>query len=150
MPPVSVPVLIFADHVDIATLIGRCLTSAGFRPVVASDLRQAALVLQRERPEVAVLDLVMPGQSDAVVQWLRRESSRSPMSIVRVSARARHGAGPRGDMMSEVTVPKPFTPRQIVDAVRASFARRAARVQLGIGAPPPRPPAAASPPAALT
>jgi DNA-binding response OmpR family regulator len=47
------------------------------------------------------------------------------MAIVQVTALARNGGMPRGERV-DVVVPKPFTPRQLVDAVRTAIVRRAA------------------------
>jgi len=86
--------------------------------------------LARETPAAVVLDLATPGHSDAVMHWLRRDASRAGMMVVQVSALARHGGAPRGELRADVLVPKPFTPRQIVDGVRTALARRAARQRL--------------------
>jgi DNA-binding response OmpR family regulator len=145
-------VLVIADRIDIATLIGRCLTGIGLRPLVASDVRHAGVILQRETPDAVVLDLATPGHCDAVMQWLRRDAARAAMAVVQVSALVRNGAAPRGELRADVLVPKPFTPRQIVDATRTALARRAARQRVvapaaaaiaaprPAGAPAPTPP----------
>ena len=141
MPP---SVLIIADRADIATLVARCLVSIGVRPLVASDVRQAGLILQRETPDAVVLDLAVPGHYDATMQWLRRDSTRAAMAVVRVSALVRHGGAPRGEVRADVCVPKPFTSRQIVDGVRTALVRRGARQRVATPVAVVRPPAAAS------
>jgi DNA-binding response OmpR family regulator len=123
----SASVLVIADRPDFATLIGRCLGGIGVRALVALDVRHAAHVLQREKPDAVVLDLVLPADYDATVQWLRRDPARAGMTIVRVSAVARNGGVPRGEVRADVVVPKPFAPRQMADAVRGALARKAAR-----------------------
>jgi DNA-binding response OmpR family regulator len=120
-------ILILADRTDIATFIARCLAGTGHRPLVAGDVRQAALILQRETPDVVVLDLAVPGHCDAAMQWLKRDPARAAIAIVRVSTLVRNGGAPRGEIRADVCVPKPFTPRQIVDGVRTALARRGAR-----------------------
>lgn len=120
-------VLIIADRSDIAALIARYLTGIGLRPLIANEVRHAGLILQRETPGAVVLDLVTPGHCDAVMQWLRRDPSRAAMAVVQVSALARNGGAPRGEFRADVVVPKPFTPRQLVDAVRTALVRRVAR-----------------------
>lgn len=128
--PAAMPasVLVIADRPDFATLVGRCLGSIGVRALVAHDVRHAAhLLLQREKPDAVVLDLALPDDYDAVVQWLRRDPARAGMMIVRVSAVARNGGVPRGEVRADVVVPKPFAPRQMADAVRTALARKAAR-----------------------
>lgn len=145
-------VLVIADRIDIATMIARSLTGIGLRPLVANDVRHAGLILQRETPDVVVLDLAMPGHCDAVMQWLRRDAARAAMAVVQVSALARNGGVPRGELRADVLVPKPFTPRQIVDAARTALARRSARQRVAlptpsapVGAKLPRPDATGTP-----
>jgi DNA-binding response OmpR family regulator len=133
---VPASILIIADRVEIATLIARCLASSGHRPLVANDVRHAGLILEREKPEAVVLDLVTPGHADGVVHWLRADPKRAAMALVRVNGRLRHGAGARFDRGTEIQVPKPFTPRQIVDAVRTALMRRAARERLNMPSRP--------------
>lgn len=132
--PVPASVLVIADRSDIATLIGRCLTGVGLRPLVATDVRQAGMLLAREMPAAVVLDLAAPGHCDAVIQWLRRDPARQAIAIVQVSALARNGGGPRGEMRADIRVPKPFTPKQIADAVRTALARKSARDRFVAGA----------------
>ena len=127
-------VLVIADRNEIATLIARCLAGTGLRPIVANDVRHAALLLQRETPEAVVLDLATPGHSESVVQWLRRDPARAGMAIVRVTARTRQAAAPRREIATEIQVPKPFTPRQIADGVRTALVRRAARQRFAASA----------------
>ncbi|MCC6846978.1 MAG: hypothetical protein IT294_00655 [Deltaproteobacteria bacterium] len=129
-------VLVLADRLDIAALIGRSLAGVGLRPAVVSDLRQAALVMARETPAAVVLDLAAPGHCDAVVRWLRRDPKGAAIAVVQVSALARNGGAPRGEMRADLHLPKPFTPRQIVDGVRTVLARRAARERFRAGATP--------------
>ncbi len=129
-------VLIIADRVDIASFIARCLTGIGLRPLVANDVRHAGTLLERETPEVVVLDLATPGHCDAVMQWLRRDPARVGIAVVQVSALARNGGAPRGEMRADLVVAKPFTPRQIVDGVRTALARVMARKRVVRPAPP--------------
>jgi DNA-binding response OmpR family regulator len=123
-------VLVIADRIEIATMIAHCLTGIGLRPLVANDMRHAGLLLERETPTAVVLDLATPGHCDAVMHWLRRDASRAAMTVVQLSTLARNGGAPRGALRADVVVPKPFTPRQIVDGVRSALARRAARQRI--------------------
>jgi DNA-binding response OmpR family regulator len=127
---VPATVLVIADHRDIATLIANYLASAGLRPLLANDVRHAGLLLQREPADAVVLDLATPGHAESVVQWLRREPSRAGMAIVRVNPKLRHADAARAAAGNEVQLPKPFTPKQVVDGVRSALARRAARLRV--------------------
>jgi len=135
--PLVVPasILIIADRAEIAALIARALVSVGLRPLIAGDVRHAGLILQREAPEAVVLDLATPGHCDNVMQWVRREPRRAGMSIVRLSARARHAGTSCGEIGTEIHVQKPFTPRQVADRVRVALVRRVARQRIGNSVP---------------
>jgi DNA-binding response OmpR family regulator len=121
---VAESVLVIADRIEIATMIARCLTGIGLRPLVANDMRHAGAPA-RETPAAVVLDLATPGHCDAVMHWLRRDASRAAMMVVQVSALARNGGAPRGELRADVLVPKPFTPRQ--DRRWCALRARAAR-----------------------
>src|SRR5262245_43202015 len=111
-------VLVIADRADIATMIARYLASAGVRPLVANDVRHAGLLLRRETADAVVVDLATPGHAEGVVQWLRRDPVRAGMAIVRVNPKLRHADAVRAPSGTEILLPKPFTPRQVVDGVR--------------------------------
>ena len=122
-------------------LIARPLLGTGVRAIIANDVRHAGLILQRETCDAVVLDLAVPGHCDAVMQWMKRDPSRAAMAIVRVSALVRSGGVLRGEIRADMCVPKPFTPRQIADAVRTVLVRRTVRQR--VVAPAPAPVAAA-------
>lgn len=128
-------VLIIADQPEIGSHVAHCLTGIGCRALVATDVRHAGVILQRETPDAVILDLAMPGHCESVMQWLRRDPQRASMAIVRVSARTRQSPSARNELGVEIHVPKPFAPRQIVDAVRTALTRRAARQRLGFTTP---------------
>jgi len=142
-------VLIIADRLDIATLIARPLVGTGVRALIANDVRHAGLILQRETCDAVVLDLALPGHCESVMQWLKRDPACARVGIVRVSALARNGGVPRGETRADICVPKPFTPRQIADAVRTVLVRRTARQQFDATAAAPAPTSGQRPVAAL-
>ena len=128
----SASVLVIADRADFANLIARSLSGIGVRTLVATDVRHASRLLEREPAAVAVLDLALPNHYDAAAQWLRRDPARASMVVVRVSALVRNGCLPRGEVRADLYVPKPFAPRQLVDAVRSALVRHAARQRFAL------------------
>ena len=125
-------VLVIADRPEIGNHVAHCLTGIGCRALVATDVRQAGMILQRVTVDAVVLDLATPGHCESVIQWLRRDPLRAGLAIVRVSARTRQTPSARNDLGVEIHVPKPVTPRPIVDGVRTALARRAARQRLSL------------------
>jgi signal transduction histidine kinase len=61
MPGRSLRVLVVDDNVDAATLIGDLLRILGHEPVIAHDGPGALAVVDRDRPELAILDIGLPG-----------------------------------------------------------------------------------------
>ena len=53
-------VLIVDDDPDILQTLGLCLSTEGYRVVMASNGEEALEVLKTERPDVILLDLMMP------------------------------------------------------------------------------------------
>jgi two-component system chemotaxis response regulator CheY len=53
-------VLVVDDDPDILQTLGLCLTTEGYRVLMAANGKEALDLLQRERPSVILLDLMMP------------------------------------------------------------------------------------------
>jgi DNA-binding response OmpR family regulator len=58
-----VTILLVDDNIDLLRLLQRRFERDGFEVIAAEDGRQALLALSRQVPDVAILDLVMPGMS---------------------------------------------------------------------------------------
>jgi len=53
-------VLVVDDDPDILQTLGLCLSSEGYRVLMAANGKEALDILERERPSVILLDLMMP------------------------------------------------------------------------------------------
>src|SRR5256885_16617023 len=53
-------VLVIDDDPDILQTLGLCLSSEGYRVLMAANGKEALDILERERPSVILLDLMMP------------------------------------------------------------------------------------------
>ena len=53
-------VLVVDDDPDILQTLGLCLSTKGYRVLMAANGREALDILERERPSVILLDLMMP------------------------------------------------------------------------------------------
>ena len=66
-------ILVVDDEPTIRRIAGKLLTSAGYHVLKAQDGEQALVLAHNERPNLIVLDLVMPGLAGyEVVQGIRR------------------------------------------------------------------------------
>src|SRR6266496_1025957 len=121
-------VLIVEDDAVIADGMARHLAAAGFDPVVAAKGDQGLARLRFERPDVVVLDLMLPGRDGwSVIQEARAEGIATP--IVVVSARGtEHDRVHALEIGADDYLVKPFSMKELVARVRAA-ARRGVRPQ---------------------
>jgi DNA-binding response OmpR family regulator len=119
-------VLIVEDDAVIADGMRRHLAQAGFDALVVSKGDQGLARLRFERPDVLVLDLMLPGRDG----WSLIEAARAegiPTPIVVVSARGtEHDRVHALEIGADDYLVKPFSMKELVARVRAA-SRRASR-----------------------
>ncbi|MDI4650211.1 response regulator transcription factor [Cohnella hashimotonis] len=117
-------VLVADDERDITDVCRRYLEREGFEVLVADDGDQALRLWRSRRPDLLVLDLMMPGMSGWDVCTAVRDEEDVP--IIMLTAR-----GEESDRLLGLTIgaddylTKPFSPRELVLRVR-NILRRAA------------------------
>ena len=121
-------VLIIEDDDVIAEGMARHLTSAGFDPLWVNKGESGLTRLRYERPDVCVLDLMLPGIDGwKLIETAREEGIGTP--IVVVSARGtEHDRVHALEIGADDYLVKPFSMKELVARVRAA-ARRGIRVQ---------------------
>jgi DNA-binding response OmpR family regulator len=113
-------VLIVEDDSVIAGGMARHLATAGFDPVVVGRGDQGMARLRYERPDVVVLDLMLPELDGwSVIQSARSEGIATP--IVVVSARGtEHDRVHALELGADDYLVKPFSMKELVARVRAA------------------------------
>ena len=121
-------VLIIEDDEVIAQGMARHLTAAGFDPLAVSNGEAGLARLRFERPDVCVLDLMLPGTDGwKLIETARGEGIGTP--IVVVSARGtEHDRIHALELGADDYLVKPFSMKELVARVRAA-ARRGVRAQ---------------------
>jgi len=121
-------VLIVEDDAVIAEGMARHLEAGGFDAVSVAKGEQGLARLRYERPDVCVLDLMLPGQDGwSVIETARAEGIGTP--IVVVSARGtEHDRVHALEIGADDYLVKPFSMKELVARVRAA-ARRGVRPQ---------------------
>jgi DNA-binding response OmpR family regulator len=121
-------VLIVEDDDVIADGMARHLAAADFEPIVVSQGEQGLARLRFERPDVCVLDLMLPGRDGwNVIETARAEGIGTP--IVVVSARGtEHDRVHALEIGADDYLVKPFSMKELVARVRA-VARRGTRAE---------------------
>src|SRR6266498_2522819 len=119
-------VLIVEDDDVIAQGMARHLVAAGFDPVAVGSGDQGLAKLRYEKPDVCVLDLMLPGLDGwKLIETVRAEGIGTP--IVVVSARGtEHDRVHALEIGADDYLVKPFSMKELVARVQAA-ARRGSR-----------------------
>src|SRR3989304_4365563 len=121
-------VLVVDDEPHIAETVRLYLERDGFRVVPAYDGRPAAEVFEGERPDLIILDLMLPQVSGLDV--CRSIRSRSQVPIIMLTARSEEVDKLIGlELGADDYVTKPFSPREVAARVRAVLRRAAGPAQ---------------------
>ncbi|MBA2466063.1 MAG: response regulator, partial [Sphingomonas sp.] len=113
-------VLVIDDDPDVRAFIAAALAEQGYRVREASDGRKGLKAFREERPDLVVLDFIMPGLSGAeVAKRMLREVPGQPILFVSgySETAAVREAAPDAPLLT-----KPFRPDALEKAVRAGLA----------------------------
>jgi len=123
----AVVVVYIEDDAKLARLTARYLESHGLRVVVAANGREGIATVMRERPDVILLDLMLPGADGFEVCRQLRERLDTP--IIMVTARGEEADRVMGlEGGADDYIAKPFSSRELLARVRAHARRARGRV----------------------
>ena len=119
-------VLVVDDDKRTSRMVTSILQLEGYRTVRAADGDAALTAFEEEKPDVVLLDVMMPGIDGFTVCRRIRERSRTP--IIMVSARSEDEQKVEGlDAGADDYVTKPFSAVELAARVRAALRRSQAR-----------------------
>lgn len=115
-------ILVVDDEPKITRLARDYLEKSGFTVLTSGDGQQALTITRQERPDLIVLDLMLPGLDGLdVCRAIRRESD---VPIIMLTARAEEADQLIGlELGADDYITKPFSPRALVARVRALLRR---------------------------
>jgi len=118
-------ILVVDDDTEIVRLLRAYLEQEGYQVLAAYDGEEALHVIRRERPDLVVLDLMMPKRDGwDVTRTLRRAPDLSDTPIIMLTARVDDQDKIVGlELGADDYVTKPFNPREVVARVRAVLRR---------------------------
>jgi two-component system response regulator RstA len=117
-------VLLIEDDVRLTKLIQEYLEPEGLRVSVEHQGSRAADRILSERPDVVVLDHMLPGEDGLTI--LRKVRDSFPNPILMMTARRSEVDQIVGlELGADDYVPKPVTPRLLLARIRAALRRRA-------------------------
>ncbi len=118
-------ILVVDDDQEIVRLLRAYLEQNGYQVLVAHDGERALQMLRRERPDLVVLDLLLPGRDGwEVTRIARSDPNLATTPIIMLTARIEAQDKIVGlELGADDYVTKPFNPREIVARVRAVLRR---------------------------
>jgi len=115
-------VLVVDDDLALAEMLGIVLRGEGFEPVFCSDGSEALRVFRESRPDIVLLDLMLPGKDGVDVCRLIRAESGTP--IVMLTAKSDTIDVVVGlEAGADDYIVKPFKPKELVARIRARIRR---------------------------
>ncbi len=115
-------VLIVEDHSRVALLIQSYLKRDGYKTLLAYDGIEAVKSFKKNRPDLLILDVMLPGLSGLDIVKKVRETSSVP--IIMLTAKSEEKDKLKGlKLGADDYIVKPFSPNEMVARVEALFRR---------------------------
>ena len=115
-------VLVVDDESIVRDVVVKYLRREGFRTLEAGDGETALELVEREHPDLVVLDLMLPGTDGLTV--CRRIRARSELPVIMLTARGEEADRLVGlELGADDYVAKPFSPRELAARVKTVLRR---------------------------
>ncbi len=118
-------ILVVDDEIDILTLLEYNLTKSGFKVISAKDGPEAILLAGMERPDLIILDIMLPSMEGTdVCKALKKDDGTSHIPVIMLTAKGEEVDRIVGlELGAEDYITKPFSPRELILRVKAVLKR---------------------------
>ena len=118
------PILVVDDDPQTLRYVRDTLTTAGFSPIVTGDHRELARIVKTEKPQLVLLDLVLPGTDG--IELMENIPELIDLPVIFISGYRRDETIARAlEMGAADYLVKPFSPTEMIARIRAVLRRRA-------------------------
>jgi two-component system alkaline phosphatase synthesis response regulator PhoP len=115
-------ILVVDDKASMRRLVREYLTAEGFRVVTAENGREALFVARHEKPDLVLLDIMMPEMSG--YEFMRVHTKERDTPIILLTAKEEESDRVLGfELGADDYVTKPFSMREVVARIRAVLRR---------------------------
>jgi len=122
-------ILVIDDEIEIVRVLQRSLSAHGYKVFTARSGEEGMLLNAQHKPDLLLLDLMLPGMSGLEVCRQVREESNTPIIVLSVKG-AEHDKVQALDLGADDYIPKPFGMNEVLARVRVAL-RHVAQVQVG-------------------
>ncbi|MDX1735712.1 MAG: phosphate regulon transcriptional regulator PhoB [Halioglobus sp.] len=118
-------ILIVDDEFAIRDMLRMALEMADFRCLEAEDIRKAYTLILDERPDIVLLDWMLPGGSGVeLLRRLKREELTRELPVIMLTAKTTEDNVIQGlDVGADDYITKPFAPRELIARIKALLRR---------------------------
>lgn len=121
-------ILIVDDHPELRKLVRMTLEFEDYQLAEAQDGASALAAIELQRPEVVILDVMMPGDLSGydVCERIKSDARTHDTKVILLTARGQQADLARGrDAGADHYLVKPFSPLELLDSVNAALTERA-------------------------
>ncbi len=122
-------ILVVDDEPTILELLTRLLVRSGHEVLAAQNADAAVAILKTESPEIAIVDLVMPGKGGLAL-IMENLAKKPGLTIVAMSGRIPLGTDSVLGLGNAIGIncylPKPFTQEELEKAISSALSKRCA------------------------
>ncbi len=120
-------VLIVDDEFAIRDMLRMALEMSEFRCLEADDIQKAYTLIVDERPDIVLLDWMLPGGSGLeLLRRLKRDERTSDLPVIMLTAKTAEDNVIQGlDVGADDYLTKPFAPRELIARIKALLRRSA-------------------------